>query len=209
MITQTYKIELIVKVDAKEDPKAELKDALRNLWINLIDRVGGLRIKTYSYSIESIDSDDPEYKFMQGMNQSFMTKQLDRAVRENKMAQPSEQFAGDMSRNEVEIDLNKFMAMVSEIGELKAKIMEMEMAQEPENPWQRYIWFSQMVDAYRIFPRAFLSVYMYLLYYTTFWFMDLPEPSFEQSGLISIVVGAGAAWFGLYAGTAKDKINSK
>ena len=125
------------------------------------------------------------------------------------MAQPSEQFAGDMSRNEVEIDLNKFMAMVSEIGELKAKIMEMEMAQEPENPWQRYIWFSQMVDAYRIFPRAFLSIYMYLLYYTTFWFMDLPEPSFEQSGLISIVVGAGAAWFGLYAGTAKDKINSK
>jgi hypothetical protein len=125
------------------------------------------------------------------------------------MAQPSEQFAGDMSRNEVEIDLNKFMAMVAEIGELKAKIMEMEMALEPDNPWQRYIWFSQMVDAYRIFPRAFLSVYMYLLYYTTFWFMDLPEPSFEQSGLISIVVGAGAAWFGLYAGTAKDKINSK
>jgi hypothetical protein len=124
-------------------------------------------------------------------------------------AQPSEQFAGDMSRNEVEIDLSKFMSMVSEIGELKAKIMEMEMAAEPDNPWQRYIWFSQMVDAYRIFPRAFLSVYMYLLYYTTFWFMDLPEPSFEQSGLISIVVGAGAAWFGLYAGTAKDKINSK
>jgi hypothetical protein len=125
------------------------------------------------------------------------------------MAQPSEQFAGDMSRNEVEIDLNKFMAMVSEIGELKAKIMEMEMAQEPENPWQKAIWFSNMIDAWRIFPRAFLSVYMYLLYYTTFWFMDLPEPSFEQSGLISIVVGAGAAWFGLYAGTAKDKINSK
>ena len=40
------------------------------------------------------------------------------------MAQPSEQFQGDMSRNEVEIDLNKFMAMVSEIGELKAKIMD-------------------------------------------------------------------------------------
>ncbi len=44
------------------------------------------------------------------------------------MAQPSEQFQGDMSRNEVEIDLNKFMAMVSEIGELKATIMEMEMS---------------------------------------------------------------------------------
>ena len=39
--------------------------------------------------------------------------------------------------------------------------------------------------------------------------MDLPDPSLEQSGLISVIVGAGAAWFGLYAGTAKDKINSK
>mgnify|MGYP001337049943 FL=1 len=125
------------------------------------------------------------------------------------MAQPSEQFQGDMSRNEVEIDLNKFMAMVSEIGELKAKIMEMENEKEPDNPWQKVIWFSQMIDAWRLFPRAFLSIYMILLYKCTLWFMALPEPSFEQSGLISIVVGAGAAWFGLYAGTAKDKINSK
>ncbi len=125
------------------------------------------------------------------------------------MAQPSEQFSGDMSRNEVEIDLNKFMAMVSEIGELKAKIMEMEMALEPDNPWQRWIWLSNMVDAWRIFPRAFLSVYMFLLYYCTIWFMELPNPTLEQSGLVSIIVGAGAAWFGLYAGTAKDKINSK
>ena len=125
------------------------------------------------------------------------------------MAQPSEQFQGDMSRNEVEIDLNKFMAMVSEIGELKAKIMEMENEREPDNPWQRWIWLSNMVDAWRIFPRAFLSIYMFLLYYCTIWFMDLPEPTLEQSGLVSIIVGAGAAWFGLYAGTAKDKINSK
>ena len=125
------------------------------------------------------------------------------------MAQPSEQFQGDMSRNEVEIDLNKFMAMVSEIGELKAKIMEMENEREPDNPWQKWIWLSNMIDAWRIFPRAFLSVYMFLLYYCTMWFMALEAPSFEQSGLISIVVGAGAAWFGLYAGTAKDKINSK
>ena len=68
--------------------------------------------------------------------------------------------------------------------------------------FQKVIFVAQAVDSWRIFPRAFLSVYMYLLYYTTFWFMSLPEPSFEQSGLISIVVGAGAAWFGLYAGTS-------
>ena len=121
----------------------------------------------------------------------------------------SEEFHGDMSRNEVELDLNKFMAIVEEIGQLKAKIMEMEMALEPDNPWQRWIWLSNMVDAWRIFPRAFLSIYMFLLYYCTIWFMELPEPTLEQSGLVSIIVGAGAAWFGLYAGTAKDKINSK
>jgi hypothetical protein len=48
---------------------------------------------------------------------------------------------------------------------------------------------------------------MYLLYYTTFWFMELPEPTFEQSGLISIVVGAGAAWFGLYTNSHKPDGN--
>ena len=125
------------------------------------------------------------------------------------MAQPSEQFQGDMSRNEVEIDLNKFMAMVAEIGELKDQIRTLENDKEPDNPWQRWIWLSQMVDSWRIVPRMFLSVYIYLLYFCTMWFMDLAEPTMEQSGLISIVVGAGAAWFGLYAGTAKDKINSK
>ena len=121
----------------------------------------------------------------------------------------SDKFSGDMSRNEVEIDLNKFMAMVSEIGELKENIRQLENDKEPDNPWQKAIWFSQMIDSWRIFPRMFLSVYMYLLYYCTFWFMELDVPTLEQSGLISIVVGAGAAWFGLYAGTAKDKINSK
>jgi len=70
------------------------------------------------------------------------------------------------------------------------------------NPYQKIIFVAQAVDSWRIFPRVFLSIYMYLLYFTTFWFMDLEAPSFEQSGLISIVVGAGAAWFGLYAGTS-------
>ena len=120
------------------------------------------------------------------------------------MSNNQERFSGDMSRNEVEIDLNKFMAMVSEIGELKQTIMEMENEKEPDNPYQKWIWLSNMIDAWRIFPRAFLSVYIFLLYYATMWFMGLEDPTLEQSGLISIIVGAGAAWFGLYAGTSKS-----
>ena len=50
-----------------------------------------------------------------------------------------EQFSGDMSRNEVEIDLSKFMELVTENSNLKAEILELKRQQEPENPWQRWI----------------------------------------------------------------------
>ena len=117
------------------------------------------------------------------------------------MSEDRGRFGGDMDRNEVEIDLSKFMALLQEQSTLKDRIRELE-DEGTKNPHQRWIFLAQAIDSWRIFPRAFLSVYMYLLYYTTFWFMDLAAPSFEQSGLISIVVGAGAAWFGLYAGTS-------
>ena len=110
-------------------------------------------------------------------------------------------FSGDMDRNEVEMDLNKFMAMVEEISQLKDKIRELEDATNV-NPHQKWIHLAQAVDSWRIFPRAFLTVYIILLYTTVMWFMALEAPNFEQSGLISVVVGAGAAWFGLYAGTS-------
>jgi len=116
---------------------------------------------------------------------------------------PSGRFGGDMDRNEVEMDLSKFMAMVQEIGALKDKIRDLEDVTKA-NPYQKVIFIAQAMDSWRIFPRAFLSIYMFLLYYTVMWFMDLPDPSFEQSGLISIVVGSGAAWFGLYAGTSNS-----
>jgi len=111
-------------------------------------------------------------------------------------------FSGDMDRNEVEIDLNKFMLLLQEKSELKDRIRELE-DEKNDNPYQRWIFVAQAIDSWRLIPRAFLSVYMYLLYYVVFWYMDLPDPSMEQSGLISVVVGAGAAWFGLYTSTSK------
>ena len=72
------------------------------------------------------------------------------------------------------------------------------------NPFQKWIWMAHAVDAWRIFPRLFLTVYILLLYETVIWYMELPDPSMSQSGLISVIVGAGAAWFGLYAGTHKN-----
>ena len=71
------------------------------------------------------------------------------------------------------------------------------------NPYAKLIHMARAVDAWRIFPRLFLTVYIILLYKCVIWYMDLAAPTMEQSGLISIVVGAGAAWFGLYTGTSK------
>ena len=58
-------------------------------------------------------------------------------------------------------------------------------------------WF----DRLRLFPRAFISMYIFMLYRVTEWFMTLPEPTNSQSAFVSVVVGAGAAWFGLYCGS--------
>ena len=74
------------------------------------------------------------------------------------------------------------------------------------NPYAKLIHMARAIDSWRIFPRIFITTYIYLLYKVVIWYMNLPNPTMEQSGLVSIVVGAGAAWFGLYTGSrAKGK----
>jgi len=70
------------------------------------------------------------------------------------------------------------------------------------NPYHKWIHLAKTVDAWRIFPRIFVSVYIVLLYDVVTWFMTLEEPNLEQAGLVSVVVGAMAAVFGIYAGTS-------
>ena len=70
------------------------------------------------------------------------------------------------------------------------------------NPYHKWIHMAKTVDAWRIFPRIFVSVYIVLLYDVVTWFMTLDEPNLEQAGLVSVVVGAMAAVFGIYAGTS-------
>jgi len=68
--------------------------------------------------------------------------------------------------------------------------------------WESFpYWF----DRLRLFPRLFISVYIYLLYDVVQWFMQLPDPNTQQAGLVSVIVGAGAAWFGLYVNTGNNK----
>lgn len=65
--------------------------------------------------------------------------------------------------------------------------------------------FPYWIDKLRIFPRAFITVYIYVFYTVVEWFMTIPEPNMAQAGLVSVVTGAGAAWFGLYVNSGGGK----
>jgi hypothetical protein len=69
----------------------------------------------------------------------------------------------------------------------------------------KIIEISKSIDSLRIFPRIFISVYMILLYDSIQWFMSLNAPTPEQTTLISVITGIGAAWFGLYIGSGNKK----
>ena len=62
----------------------------------------------------------------------------------------------------------------------------------------------EQIDKWRIFPRFLITLYGVAFWRTTEWFMQLPEPTNAQSAFVSVVVGAGAAWCGLYVGGSKQ-----
>jgi len=69
--------------------------------------------------------------------------------------------------------------------------------------------FAEGLDTLRVFPRLFIGIYIYLLYSSATWFMLLENPNNAQAGLISVIVGAGAGFFGLYVNSGKGSKNSK
>ena len=65
-----------------------------------------------------------------------------------------------------------------------------------KNGW---LWLApQYFDSWRVFPRTFIIFYFWLCMETAMWFMGLPAPGSSQAAFASAIVGAGAAWFGLY-----------
>ena len=64
-------------------------------------------------------------------------------------------------------------------------------------------WYNKtagMMDKFRIIPRLVMLAYIYAFYQSVTWFMQLPDPTNAQAMFISTIVGAGAAFFGLYVG---------
>jgi hypothetical protein len=64
-------------------------------------------------------------------------------------------------------------------------------------------WYNKtagVIDKFRMIPRLIMLAYIYAFYSATTWFMALPDPTNAQAAFISTIVGAGAAFFGLYVG---------
>ena len=64
-------------------------------------------------------------------------------------------------------------------------------------------WYNKtagLLDKFRVIPRLIMLAYIYAFYQSTVWFMALPDPTNAQAAFISTIVGAGAAFFGLYVG---------
>ncbi len=63
----------------------------------------------------------------------------------------------------------------------------------------------EMLDNWRVIPRLLIFMYAVVFYQTMNWFMALPDPNNAQAGFVSVIVGAGAAWFGLYVNSGSGK----
>ena len=61
------------------------------------------------------------------------------------------------------------------------------------------------LDSWRVIPRLLILCYMLAFYDATQWFMGLEDPTNAQAGFVSTIVGAGAAWFGLYVSSKSNK----
>ena len=64
-------------------------------------------------------------------------------------------------------------------------------------------WYNKtsgIMDQFRLIPRLIMVAYIYAFYSSTTWFMALEAPTNAQAAFISTIVGAGAAFFGLYVG---------
>ena len=102
--------------------------------------------------------------------------------------------------------------MADDLIKVKKTTEEYELAKSdlvPDTGEDAPTWYNKtagMLDKFRVIPRMGILAYMYAFYKSVTWFMQLPDPTNSQAMYISTIVGAGAAFFGLYVGKPGAKI---
>ena len=73
----------------------------------------------------------------------------------------------------------------------------------PDHGQDAPTWYNKLagiMDKFRFIPRLIMLAYIFAFYKSVTWFMQLPDPTNSQAMYISTIVGAGAAFVGLYVG---------
>ena len=64
---------------------------------------------------------------------------------------------------------------------------------------------AESFDSWRVIPRLLMTAMIVMTYRVVEWFMTLPDPSFEQAGLVSVMTGALTGSFGLFLGSGRKE----
>jgi hypothetical protein len=56
---------------------------------------------------------------------------------------------------------------------------------------------ASMIDQLKILPRLMMLAVTILTYQSVHWYMSLPDPTIQQSGLVSVCMGALTGCFGI------------
>jgi len=62
------------------------------------------------------------------------------------------------------------------------------------------------INELRVFPRACIGVYLYILLEARKWFLLLNDPTTPQASYMSVLIGAGVGWFTAYVMSGNKKI---
>jgi hypothetical protein len=98
---------------------------------------------------------------------------------------------------------------------IKKKDTVLEKAKDETVEKIKWVWWflkeelPKFLSNWRTVPRIMMVLYGLVFYNTMQWFMALENPNNAQAGFVSVVVGAGAAWFGLYVNGKKTDITTK
>ena len=57
-----------------------------------------------------------------------------------------------------------------------------------------------LIDDYKVMPRLMMLAVTVLTYQSVHWYMGLDNPSVQQSGLVSVCMGALTGCFGIWMG---------
>lgn len=66
----------------------------------------------------------------------------------------------------------------------------------------------KQLDDWRVVPRLLIALYGYTFWDVANWFMNLPNPNGAQAAFVSTIVGAAAAFFGLYVNSGPSHVDS-